>query len=349
MAGEGGVLLGFFYHLRSCGVAATPTEWLALIEAVSRGLHGSSLIGFYSLARMLLVKDESRFDHFDRAFAEYFQGVERLPAIEEEVLRWLENPIAPYAIDPEMRRLLDSVDVERLRQQFLDRLREQKERHDGGDRWIGTGGTSPFGHSGYHPGGIRVGGEGRMGSAVQVAAARRFREHRHDLMLDTRQLSVAFRKLRALKRDGPADELDLDGSIRETARDAGELKLIFQPPRQNDIRLLLAIDVGGSMEPYRRLVDLLFSAVHAARHFRRFDHVYFHNCVYEEVFEDAAFERPVSTLKLMESLDRDTRLVLLGDAYMYPGELVDRYGAIDWYHRNEIPGLVWLKRLGERF
>jgi uncharacterized protein with von Willebrand factor type A (vWA) domain len=326
----------------------SPTEWLALMQALVKGLHGSSLIGFYTLARMLLIKDEAAFDDFDRAFAEYFQGVE-VQAIEDEVMRWLENPIPPYPIDPEMRQLLDSVDVEKLRELFLKRLAEQKERHDGGSRWIGTGGTSPFGHSGYHPGGIRVGGEGRLGSAVQVAAARRYREYRHDIALDTRQLSVAFRKLRALRRDGPAEELDLDDSIRQTARDAGELKLIFRPPRKNNLRLLLAIDVGGSMEPYRRLVDLLFSAVHAARNFRVFCQVYFHNCVYEQVFEDAAFEKPIPLERLLRDFDRGTRLVMVGDAYMYPGELLDKYGAIDWYQRNETPGIVWLERLAAHF
>ena len=203
-----GIFLDFFYLLRARGLAVSPTEWLALVEALLKGLHGSSLIGFYSLARSLLVKDEALFDDFDRAFAEYFSGIEDLAELEEEIFRWLENPIPPFPVDPEMRRVLDAVDVERLRQLFEQRLREQTERHDGGNRWIGTGGTSPFGHSGYHPGGIRVGGSGRLGSAVQVAAARRFREHRTDQVLDTRQLSVALRKLRNLKREGPQEELD---------------------------------------------------------------------------------------------------------------------------------------------
>ncbi len=194
-----------------------------------------------------------------------------------------------------------------------------------------------------------MGGQGRWGSAVQVAAARRFREHRKDLQLDTRQLSVALRKLRALKREGAAEELDIDGTISATAKDAGELRLVFVPPRVNDLKLLLLMDVGGSMEPYRLMVDRLFSAVHAARHFRRFEHYYFHNCVYGEVWRDAAFTERVSTTELMHQFEPDTRLVLVGDAYMYPGELTERWGAINWEDRNETPGIVWLERLADRF
>lgn len=344
-----GIFLDFFYRLRDRRVPVSITEWMALVEGLALGLHGSSLIGFYSLARSLLVKDEKYFDEFDRTFAEYFQGIEHIAEIEEDVWRWLEQPIQPYPIDPELRKVLDSVDVERLRELFEQRLQEQNERHDGGNRWIGTGGTSPFGHSGYHPGGIRVGGTGRFGSAVQVAAARRFREHRHDLELDTRQLTVALRKLRTLTREGPEDELDLDGTIHKTAREAGELELVFQAPRKNNISLILAMDVGGSMEPHRHLVDLLFSAANRARHFKRFQHVYFHNCVYGEVYRDAWFTEKIPTPELMKDFDPETRLVLVGDAYMYPGELTDRYGAIQWEDRNDIPGIVWLRRLVEHF
>jgi len=344
-----GIFLGFFYRLKERKVPVSLTEWLTLMEGLAIGLHGSSLIGFYSLARSVLVKDEAYFDEFDRVFAEHFEGIEDLHAIEKDVMDWLEHPISPYQIDPELRKVLDNVDVERLRELFEQRLREQTERHDGGNRWVGTGGTSPFGHSGYHPGGIRVGGQGRMGSAVQVAAARRFREHRHDLVLDTRQLTVALRKLRALKRDGPAEDLDVDATIDKTAREAGELELVFVPPRKNNIKMLLAMDVGGSMEPYRHLVDLLFSAAHASRHFKRFDHVYFHNCIYGEVYADALFREAIPTQRLIETLDAETRLVLVGDAYMYPGELTDRYGAISWEDRNETPGIVWLERLCDRF
>jgi len=344
-----GLFLGFFFRLRRAGLPVSPTEWLALAEGLARGLHGSSLIGFYSLARCLLVKDESRLDTFDQVFAEHFRGVEAMRALEKDIWDWLENPIPPFPIDPEMRSVLDRVDVERLRQLFEERLRQQDGRHDGGDRWIGTGGTSPFGHSGLHPGGIRLGGEGRLGSAVQVAGARRYREHRHDLALDVRQFSVALRKLRRLQRLGAASELDLPGTIDRSAREAGDLALVFQPPRRNNLSLLLLLDVGGSMDPYRRLVSLLFSAAHASRHFRRLESYYFHNCVYDHVYRDVAFEDRVPTAELLRRWDRDARLVLVGDAYMYPGELTDRHGAIQWEDRNETPGLIWLRRLRQHF
>jgi uncharacterized protein with von Willebrand factor type A (vWA) domain len=349
LSDRSGIFLEFFYRLKNHKIPVTITEWLALVEGMVLGLHGSSLIGFYSLARSVLVKDEAYFDEFDRVFADYFKGLEDITVIEKDIYDWLNSPIQPYQIDPELRKVLDNVDVERLRELFEERLKEQQEKHDGGNRWIGTGGTSPFGHSGYHPGGIRVGGQGRFGSAVQIAAARRFREHRQDLVLDTRQLTVALRKLRSLKRQGNACELDIDGTIDETAKQAGELELVFRPPRSNNMSLLLAVDVGGSMEPYRKLVDILFSAAYAARHFKRFEHVYFHNCIYGEVYEDAHFHDRIPTPELLTKYDRETRLVILGDAYMYPGELTDRYGAVYWDDRNVTPGIEWLRRLDEHF
>jgi len=345
-----GIFLSFFYRLRGHGLKVTPQQWITLIEALARGLHGSSLVGFYSLARGIVVKDESELDDFDLCFAEHFEGLEAAAAIiEKEVWDWLESPVPPYAIDPAWQKMLDAVDVDALREEFERRLREQRERHEGGDHWIGTGGTSPFGHSGAHPGGIRVGGERGGGSAVQVAAERRYKEHRRDLVLDTRQLSVALKKLRALERVGPADELDVASTIDRTAREGGELELVFEPPRENRLGLLLAMDIGGSMWPFRDLVDLLFSAAHRARHFKHFDHVYFHNCIYERVYSDARFHERIPLKDLFRRFDRETRLVLVGDAHMYPGEITDRFGAIDWTERNEQPGAAYLERVRDHF
>lgn len=345
-----GIFLSFFYALRARGLKVTPTQWLTLVEALALGLHGSSLMGFYSVARSILAKDESELDEFDVAFAAHFQGIEApVKAIEDDVREWLESPIAPYEIDPAWRKVLDEVDVDALRAELERRLAEQKERHDGGSRWVGTGGTSPFGHSGYHPGGIRVGGEHRLGSAVQVAAERRYREHRRDLVLDTRQFGVALRKLRALRREGPREELDVEATIDRTAREGGEIQLVFEPPRENSLSLLLAMDVGGSMDPFRRLTSLLFSAAHGARHFRRFEHVYFHNCVYECVFADASFRDAIPLRELFGQFDRETRLVFVGDAHMYPGELLRPYGAINWYEQNEQPGVHYLERIADHF
>jgi uncharacterized protein with von Willebrand factor type A (vWA) domain len=345
-----GIFLSFFYRLRGRGLKVTPQQWLTVVEGLARGLHGSSLVGFYSLARGIMVKDESELDDFDLCFAVHFEGVEaEMAAIHDEVWKWLENPVPPFAIDPEWRKMLDAVDVDALRAELARRLEEQDERHDGGSYWIGTGGTSAFGHSGAHPGGIRVGGEHGAGTAVQVAAERRFQEHRKDLVLDTRQLGVALKKLRTLERVGPADELDLDDTIDSTAREGGELDLVFKPPRENRLGLLLAMDVGGSMWPFKHLVDTLFSAAHQARHFKRFEHVYFHNCIYERVYGNARFSEKIPLYDLFRRFDRETRLVVVGDAYMYPGEITDRFGAIDWTERNERPGEEYLRRIRDHF
>lgn len=346
----GSLFLSFFFRLRERGLKVTPDQWLALVRGLCLGLHGASLTGFYSLARSLLAKDESELDDFDQAFAVHFRGAEEsAAALEEEIWRWLENPLPPLPVDPEWRRVFDEVDVAALREELERRLQEQTERHDGGSRWVGTGGTSPFGHSGYHPGGIRVGGRGRLGSAVKVAAERRFREHRRDLVLDTRQFGVALKKLRALRREGPAEELDVEATIDRTAREAGELTLVFRPPRENRLDLLLAMDVGGSMEPHRPLVDLLFSAAHGANHFHRFEHLYFHNCVYGRFYRDSWFEQAVPAHDLARRYGRETRLVLVGDATMYPGELTDPGGSVHTWERDEEPGLAHLKRLRDHF
>lgn len=348
--GGAGALLPFFYRLRARGLKVTPQQWLTLVEGLAAGLHGSSLTGFYSLSRSIMVRDESELDDFDLAFAEQFAGARvDVAAIDEQVWEWLSNPVPPFAVDPAWRRTFERLDMETLREAFERRLREQRERHDGGSHFVGTGGTSPFGHSGHHPGGMRVGGEGGAGSAVQVAAARRFREHRRDLVLDTRQLGLALKKLRALERVGPTDRLDLPSTIDRTAREGGDLELVFERPRKNALSLLMAMDVGGSMEPFRRLVSRLFSAAHGLRHFRHFNHVYFHNCVYDRVYADARFNQPIPLPDLFHRHDRETRLVLVGDAHMDPGELTARWGAIDYTERNEQPGLDSLERLRSHF
>ena len=228
-------------------------------------------------------------------------------------------------------------------------FREQNERHDGGSRWIGTGGRSPYGHGGQHPTGMRVGGEGRSRSAVQVAAERRFREYRSDLVLDTRQIGVALRKLRKLGRNEAHTELDLDGTIEATAKNCGDLDLVMRPPRDNELKLLLLMDVGGSMDPFALLVSRLFSAAHAASHFREFHALYFHNCIYERIYKNARLTDGMSTVELMRWLGPDTRLVVVADAHMAPYELTARNGAIDYFQENDEPGFVWLDRLKRHF
>jgi hypothetical protein len=341
------MFIDFFYHLRSFGLKVTSTEWLALMQALAAGHARADLNTFYHLARCLLVKRESDYDTYDRAFASFFAGIEARADISEELLRWLENPKLPE-ISEEDRRKMQAFDLDELASRFRELLEEQKERHDGGNRWIGTGGTSPFGHGGEHPSGMRVGGGGGGRSAVQIAGERRFRNLRSDLMLDTRQIGVALRRLKRLDNDEGPEELDLEGTIDQSARGGGEIELVFGPPRRNRIKLLLLMDVGGSMDPYTHLCERLFSAAHAANHFKKFEHRFFHNCVYERLFTDMHYLKGERTSEVLKRLDHTWSVIFVGDAWMAPSELASRNGAITFSHRNAVTGLKWLERIRER-
>jgi uncharacterized protein len=344
------VLLDFFYQLRRQGVDVSTHEWLTLMQALDKGLHESSLDGFYRVARAICVKEVGDLDGFDLAFLATFKDV-RLEAlaIEGKLLDWLRDPKNFEGLSEEERRMIEALDLDELRRRFEERLREQKERHDGGNRWIGTGGTSPFGHGGYHPSGLRIGGPGGGRSAMQVAEERRFREYRRDVVLDVRQIDVALRRLRRLGRDGAEEELDLDATITETGRNAGELELVFRPPRRNRMKLVLLMDVGGSMDPHARLVERLFTAASRNGRFARFRSYYFHNCVYSSVFEDAEFTRPVPVSELLASSSREERLVVVGDALMHPAELMQTGGSIYYHDNNPSPGIASLRRLAEHY
>lgn len=343
------MFIDFFYFLRSHGIKVSVTEWMTLMEALGRDLSGTSLMRFYHLCRAICVKRESQYDLYDQCFASFFQDAEAPEALSEQLLDWLSSPIPPPDLSPEEREQLEALDLERLRELFEQRLKEQKERHDGGSRWIGTGGTSPFGQGGQNPAGIRVGGEGGGRSAIQVASKRLFRNLRHDVVLDTRSIGVALRQLRQLRRDGAQDELDLDETIDETAKNAGDIEIVFRAPRKNTVKLLLLMDVGGSMTPYTHLCERLFSAAHAANHFKAFRFYYFHNCPYERLYQDISLMKGEETKHLLEQLDREWYCMIVGDAAMSPYELTSAGGAIDFFHNNPEPGLVWLQRIAERF
>ena len=343
------MFIDFFYTLRRHKVPVSITEWMLLMQALSRGFAHSSLERFYTLARSLLVKDVSYYDAYDIAFREAFQGITTPEEILEEILAWLQDPHTLEHLTPEQLALLQHLDLEALRQLFAQRLWEQQERHDDGSRMIGTGGTSPFGHTGKHPAGIRLGGEGGQRSAVQVAEDRRFENYRRDRTLDIRHIQVALKNLRHLQRVGSEEELDLEATIDQTCRNGGEIELVLCPPRKNNAKVLLLMDAGGSMLPYTTLVEHLFSAAHKATHFKDFQYYYFHNCIYEQVYTDIRLNRKTSTSALLQTLDADYKVILVGDAYMAPEELVDPGGAIYYYHNNDTPGLVWLQRIQAHF
>jgi len=338
----------FFYTLKKRNVPVSITEWMTFIEALAKG-YITNLDEFYHLARAMLVKSEGYFDHYDIAFQEYFRGIEAPSEILEQVLDWLKDPLNRMPLSEEERAKLSSLDFDELLKQLEERLKEQTEQHDGGGYWIGRGGYSPFGHSGYHPAGIRIGGESRNRSAVQIAQERRFRNYRNDLILDVRQMKVALKKLRQLNRIGPEDELDLEETIDATAKSAGEIELIWQRSRKNAVKVLLLMDVGGSMEPFAQLCSQLFSAAHSSTHFKDFQYYYFHNCIYDNLYQDIERQEALSTDYLLRTLEPDYKLLLVGDAAMAPWELMERFGAINFYEQNEITGIVWLKRIAEHF
>ncbi len=344
------MLIDFLFELRRQKLRVSTHEWMTLMEALSMGLHDSSLDGFYRLARSICAKDLSELDAFDMAFASYFRGVALdAKALTDELLSWLQDPKKFAGLTPEEQRMLEELDIEALRKLFEERLKEQEKRHDRGNRWIGTAGRSPFGRGGFNPTGLRVGGPGGGRSAMQVAMERRYRAYRKDMILDVRQIDVALRGLRQLGREGAQEELDLDLTVDETCRNAGELELIFRPPRRNRVKLILLMDVGGSMEPYAELVSRLFTAASRAGRFARFRSYYFHNCVYEAVYEDSRFREPVLVSDLLHKSDRDEKLVVVGDALMHPAELLQPGGSIYYYQDNRTAGIEWLRRLAKHF
>jgi uncharacterized protein with von Willebrand factor type A (vWA) domain len=342
------VFTDFFYILRKRRVPVSITEWMTLMQALDRGCI-TSLEEFYFLARAILVKSEAFYDHYDLAFQDYFGGMETPADISEQILEWLREPLDRLPLEGFEDSLFDKLDLDKLMEELENRLKEQDSQHDGGGYWIGRGGTSPFGHSGYHPAGIRIGGRGGGRHAVQIAQERRFRNYRSDLTLDVRQIKMALKGLRQLARTGVEDELDIDRTIKDTARNAGEIELRWRRSRKNAVKVLLLMDVGGSMEPYALLCSQLFSAAHSSSHFKDFRYYYFHNCIYDNLYQDIERKEPMGTEHLLQVLEPDYKLILVGDARMAPYELTERWGAIDYYERNEIPGAVWLKRISEHF
>jgi len=346
------VFVPFLYELRAKKVKVGPQEAVLLARALVKGLHESSLEGFYHVARAICVHRETDLDAFDEAYLAHFKGIaaqslELLAELED----WLSDPKVRKELTAEELLSLESLDMAELKKRFEERLKEQQGRHDGGNRWIGTGGTSPFGAHGQHPSGVRVGPAGGGRSAMGVADARRYRPYRSDLVLDVRQIEVALRKLRVFQREGQQDELDIDETVRETARNAGELEIVLRPPRKSNTRVLLLMDVGGSMDPHSEVVSRLFSASKRASNIRTLKTYYFHNCVYGRLYETERFTDPVPMKDILEQCGPEWKLVLVGDAAMHPTELL---GAGDWeyYARGGgemMPGIRWLMRLGDHF
>lgn len=343
----------FFYLLRARGLKVSMNEWLSLMEALSQGLCRNSLLEFYYVSRAILVKTEADFDKFDEIFLEYFDRIEHMEDIPQEFMDWLNQPHDMKKFDKDEVDARTTLDLDKLRQMMEDRLKNQRGRHDGGQFWIGTGGTSTMGHSGYAATGIRVGGESHYRHALQVAGEREFRDFREDNVLDQRSFQLAFRRLRQMttRQDGPMDVLNLDRTINETCTNAGYLHLEFDRPRTNDIKVMVLFDSGGSMSSYARLCSQLFQAVNKANNFKDLKIYYFHNCWYSELYTDpsCSYNETVSTQWVINNLSRDYKVIVVGDASMAPSELT-WIGGSSWYNRyNEETGLTWLNRFHNRF
>jgi uncharacterized protein len=339
---------GFFYTLRRRKVPVSVTEWMTLMEAMDKG-YINSLDDYYYVARSILVKSEAHYDHYDIAFQEYFNGIEGPEDISDRIMDWLKDPLTQKRFFEKHPEMFNKMELEELMRLLEKRMKEQTEQHDGGGKWIGRGGKSPFGHSGYHPGGIRIGGQSGGRSAVKVAAERRFRNYSSDLTLDTRQIKVALKKLRQLRNIGPEDELDLDKTINATAKNVGDIELVWRHSRKNIVKVLLLMDVGGSMDPYALLCSQLFSAANSSTHFKDFKYYYFHNCIYDDVYKNIERYDGISTEYLIHTLEPDYKVIFVGDAQMAPWELTEVNGAIDFYTRNATPGYIWMKRIADHF
>ncbi len=339
---------GFFFALRAAGAPVSLREYLALIEGVQAGLAQFDVEAFYHLSRTALIKDERRFDLFDRVFAEHFRGVEAVSADEGAGPRpipedWLRKLAEKHLTEAEKRQIDSLGGWDKLMETLRQRLAEQKDRHQGGNKWIGTAGTSPFGAYGYNPEGVRIGqSESRHRRAVKVWDKREFRDYADDAALSSRTMKLALRRLRRWAREGARREFDLDGTISETAR-RGWLDIRTRPERHNAVKVLLLLDVGGSMDDHVAAVEELFSA--ARSEFKHFEHYYFHNCLYEGVWKDSRrrWDAATPTQELMRRFGSDWRVVFVGDASMSPYEIVQPGGAVE--HWNAEAGSVWLRRV----
>ena len=347
------MLIDFFYTLRAAKLKVSPKEYLSLLEALQAGVlddgeEGPTVDRFYVLARTALVKDETQFDAFDRAFSAYWKGVDLLADFTRELpLEWLQKKFE-LELSPEEKAKIEAMGWDELMETLKKRFEEQKKRHEGGSKMIGTGGTSPFGAYGYNPQGIRIGQDkSRNRSAVKVWDQRQYKDYDGSLELGTRNIKVALRRLRKFAREGVEEELDLEGTIHSTAANAGWLDIRMQPERHNRVKVLLLMDVGGTMDEHVHRVEELFSA--AKTEFKHLEFFYFHNCLYDFVWKNnrRRHTERMSTSDLIRTYNRDYKLIFVGDATMSPYEILQPGGSVEY--NNEEAGAEWLARLTQAF
>ncbi|ADJ63123.1 VWA domain-containing protein [Herbaspirillum seropedicae] len=341
------MLIDFFYTVKQAGVPVSIKEFLTLLEAMDKQVISPSLDEFYFLSRLTLVKDEAHFDKFDRAFGAYFKGIETIFEKRPEIpLEWLVKQLQ-RDLTPEQKAAIEKFGYDKLMDRLKQLLEEQKERHEGGSKWIGTGGVSPFGHGGYNPEGIRIGGKGGQRSAVKVWEERQYQDYDGERELGTRNIKVALRRLRRFAREGLDEELALDDTIRATASNAGYLDIRMQPERKNKIKVLMLFDVGGSMDDHIARTEELFSA--ARTEFKNMEFFYFHNCVYDYLWKNnrRRHAERFPTWDVLRKYTPDTKLIFVGDATMSPYEIVQPGGAVEY--NNAEAGAEWLQRFTSTF
>ena len=337
------MLVNFFQGLKDGGVPVTPRELLDLLAAMNKQLVFGSIDDFYNLSRAVMVKDEKYYDRFDRAFGLHFRDLEGVDDVIEALIPddWLRSEFVKQLSEEDKAKIESLGGLEKLIDEFKKRLEEQEKRHEGGNKWVGTGGTSPFGNDGFHPEGIRVGGQGKNKKAVKVWDRRDFKNLDDSVELGTRNIKVALKRLRRWARDGASEEFDLDGTVNATAN-AGYLDVKTRPERRNAVKVLLFFDVGGSMDAHIKVVEELFSA--AKSEFKQLEHFYFHNCLYESVWRDNArrWDDKIPTAEILRTYGPDYKCIFVGDASMSPYEIAYIGGANEYW--NDEAGHTWLNR-----
>lgn len=348
------MFVAFFYLLRQRGLDVSPNEWMTLLEGLEKGLHRSSLTGFYHLCRAIVVKSEVEFDRFDQVFMEFFKDIPFTGELPDEMLEWLEHP------SEDLKRTLEELksmgfpdeSMEELLKLLQERLEEQDAEHNGGSKWVGTQGRTPWGNSGWHPNGIRIGGQGQHRTAMAVAGERKFRDFRKDNTLDTRQFQMAFRLLRQLsvQTESAEKELDVDSTIHDTCENAGALQVRYKNPRKNTVKVLLLMDSGGSMDYYSGLCSMLFQAATKSNHFKELHTFYFHNCIFSSLFRGPQLWRSgeVATEWVLQNFDSSYKVIIVGDAAMNPYELREKQ--FQWGQGTYTPsGLEWLEKFRKQY
>ena len=343
------MLINLFNTLKDTGVPCTLRELLDLLTALDKRLVFANTDEFYFLSRAILVKDEKNYDKFDRAFDIYFKGLETLDDVIQALIpdEWLRKEFEKFLTPEELEKIKSMGGLEKLLDEFKKRLEEQKERHEGGDKWVGTGGTSPYGNSGMNPEGIRVDGEGKEGKAVKVWQKRDFKNLDDSIELGTRNIKIALRRLRKFVRESHNEEFDLDGTVKSTAKNAGLLDIKMVPEKANAVKVIVLFDVGGSMDPHVKICEELFSA--CKTEFKNLEYFYFHNFIYETVWKDNSrrHNERIETTELFQKYSQDYKIIFIGDATMAPYEITNAGGSIE--HWNEEPGSLWMKKFYSNF